>query len=90
MYTLPHNTQLQKKIITAMTENACKAINAVSLTEAKVLYKIQKSCLIVAAHSIAESFISYNLRLSFQEGLKSLLHRLQLLLVELRKRRQVM
>lgn len=46
----------------------------------------EKSCLVVTAHGVAESLVSYNLRLSFQEGLKSLLHCLQLLFVELREK----
>lgn len=47
--------------------------------------KIRKSCLVVTAHSVAESLISDNLSLSFQEGLEALLHHLQLLLVQLKE-----
>lgn len=46
--------------------------------------KIRESCLVVTAHSVAESLICDNLCLSFQEGLETLLHHLQLLLVQLK------
>lgn len=45
--------------------------------------KLVSPHLIVASHSIAESFISDNLSLSIEEGQEALLHCLQLLLVDL-------
>lgn len=45
-----------------------------------------KSYLIVASHSVTESFVSHNLSFPIEEGQKTFLHCLQLLLVHLRER----
>lgn len=45
------------------------------------------SCLVVAPHSVAESFIRHNLSFPAEESQETLLHRLQLLLVNLRQTR---
>lgn len=49
--------------------------------------EIKSSCLVVAPHSVAESFIRHNLSFPVEKSQEAFLHRLQLLLVNLRRRR---
>lgn len=55
-----------------------------------VLQKLKPSCLIVAPHCVAERFIRHNPSFPIEKSQETFLHRLQLLLVHLREREEMM